>query len=295
MPLHIVPLTPSKLRLLSAIIIAVIAALISACGDSTGPRITDMQSRSAAVPGECVQRAFGSVDGGQPSNTSSTAGSCEPYDCREGWFGHIECDPYDCTMYPTTCLSDGGGGGGGGDSGGGGNGATCSAGYQYSNGACTPIPCDPIADPQCERQLNSLEKQLVADALGYVRDFTQIADSAAQERCYEMVSSLSILLFMNKLYAGTYSSPPPDGHEAAFNPLTGNVHIEPTSFTAAASSAAGKWQLANTLLHEAAHRIDRDHPSGGVPTPWGRLYQEDYFKELSPGPNSCLVAYPGSP
>lgn len=109
MLLHFVPLTPSTPRLLAAIIIALIAALISACGDTTGPRITDMQSRSAAVPGECVHRAFGSVDGGQPSSTSSTAGSCEPYDCREGWFGHIERDPYDCTMYPTTCLSDGGG------------------------------------------------------------------------------------------------------------------------------------------------------------------------------------------
>lgn len=108
-----------------------------------------------------------------------------------------------------------------------------------------------------------------------------------------MVSSLNILLYMNKLYAGTYSSPPPDGHEAAYNPTTGNVHIEPTSFTAASVSASGKWQLAITLLHEAAHRIDREHPSGGVPTPWGRLYPEEYFKELSPGPNSCLAPYPG--
>lgn len=79
-------------------------------------------------------------------------------------------------------------------------------------------------------------------------------------------------------------------HTGAYDRERGLMHIDPKYLDLAVQGGtSAPRELADTLLHEAAHGLMFDHPNGSIPTQWGPLYSDPYFNRLAPGANSCLV------
>lgn len=144
------------LRTISSLLACLFAVMFSACGDVTDPRSAVPASRRAGVPIPCANATLGLIGADVPMAIGTTS-SCEPYDCAEGWFGHVECDPYDCTLYPTTCI-----GGGGGSTGPGGGGS----GNDSSSTVTGVLDLDcPTTNPRCLVQLSAAQRQRMINAL----------------------------------------------------------------------------------------------------------------------------------
>ncbi|HMS01462.1 MAG TPA: hypothetical protein PKE51_00735, partial [Gemmatimonadaceae bacterium] len=209
-----------------------------------------------------------------------------------------------------TFHPDGGGGGrggGGGGSCGGGNGGGSgdssgdgSVNPPGSGGGATswwgascdsivldaPVDCDPYVDTLCHTPLTRDDTLAIRRALStYVR--STFTDQQAQQQCTAMRQAFEILFDQGFVKRGRTDDPDAAGEEhlAAYDPGSGEMHFDPRHLDAAHSgSPAALRDLLNSMLHEAAHALGKEHSD-----PVAGLYAEPYFKWLSPGVNSCIA------
>lgn len=155
--------------------------------------------------------------------------------------------------------------------------------------------CDPFIDPDCEQALPDSMKTRIVNAMAqYVKTASMISDPALRARCQEMVDRANLYLAANAVYLGAKDTPlmDPGSHYGAYSPRTGNIHFDPWAMNSATSGSNVAWQVANTMLHEAAHTLGYNHDPKPMVIPYrGRtpVYSEPYFADLNPGgERSCM-------
>ncbi len=254
------------------------------------------------------------TDAVSPAGPSSTfileplivVGKCDPIMSID-WCGGSNPGGGDCMtsradsglQYTSGC--GGGGGGGGGDGGtpspippgGGGGGSICDP---LVDPACGDgSTCDPLVDPACYKPLTRVDSATIAAAFArYLRDPASIADPTARQGCETMTSAFNTLYANGRVHRGGSTTTPGDGgvvpHTGAWDPNAQKMHVDPKYLDRAAlGGAAAMRELLDTLLHEAAHALNKDHPNGYVSSPWGPVFSDPYFDLLSPGARSCIA------
>jgi hypothetical protein len=165
----------------------------------------------------------------------------------------------------------------------------------------TPPPrCYPNTDSVCLTALLPRDSTYVQTVIDSYFNTLLFNDTTAQHRCEAMRNVFVAAYADGRVYRGAFNTGLPGDsayHYGATDPADVTIHFDPWLLDSAATGNP-RWiaQIANTALHEAAHILGKDHPSGGVTVGhWGMMYVDDWFKELNysgqPGVNSC-VSYP---
>lgn len=158
----------------------------------------------------------------------------------------------------------------------------------------TDPACDPTVDPACHKPLTGADSAAISLALvQYLRPLSSIQDETARRQCEHMANAFDTLYRNGRVHRGAYTTMTGDPgavpHTGAWDPNTGRMHIDPRYLDLAARGGeAALRELLDTLLHEAAHALDLDHPNGYVSSPWGPVFSDPYFNLLTVGANSCL-------
>ena len=158
--------------------------------------------------------------------------------------------------------------------------------------------CNPAVTPECEQALKDSDRTNIAAALAAkVRDPNGL-EEPAKSACAAMISKVNEMMASNikRGIVDTHDGPLNDGlppHYGAYNETTGNIHVDPTWLDAlSADNSAVQREVANTLLHEAAHAMGYDNTNGYFPMTTSTfsttVYGDAPFSYLSPGTNSCL-------
>jgi hypothetical protein len=200
--------------------------------------------------------------------------------CQYGGM-YPDCDekPTDIPINGDECLFYGvcnpTGGTGGGENGGGGDG---------------PSGCDPIVDPAgCNKPLTAADKAMIVAALKtHVKPASAFTDTAKARQCGELADAFEALFNADAVFRGGYDGPSASGedHQAAYNPVDGTIHFEPSALDGALSSG-NYFEIAYSALHEAGHGTG-DHPNGYMMLGKAQIYVDAPFNLLNPGTNSCL-------
>ncbi|MBW7934217.1 MAG: hypothetical protein H3C62_11560 [Gemmatimonadaceae bacterium] len=200
-----------------------------------------------------------------------------PYWFNDNGFGTVSWTGVSCTEDPEQCKWTSGGG---------------SASEFPSRDLST---CDPTTNPLCERVLADSTRQKIASAIAqFVRDPNSIAEPAIRVRCQAMLDRYNQMANAGLVFEGAMDTPldQPMWHYGAYNPNTRHIHFDPWALSALRPGNNASWQIANTALHEAAHDLGHNHEAaimfkghrGGT-----LLYEEEWFSDLNPSANSCLV------
>lgn len=156
--------------------------------------------------------------------------------------------------------------------------------------------------PTCEQPLTDNDKTVLNTLITErFRDYNELP-WPKNIACLSMEIKLGEMIQAGQIKRGISDTKDGDPllsrHFGAYNPATGNMHIDP--FYLDSATAGGNWiqaEVANTLLHEAAHALGEDHPEdGGTPFDipgYGRtlVYSNtpnSYFQALNFGSQSCI-------
>lgn len=144
--------------------------------------------------------------------------------------------------------------------------------------------CDPRSDPDCEQPLNRTDLLTIDNALAmYIRPASEIADTTARQLCEDMLRQFNASLTGGTVFRGGSVT----GHYGAV--YNDRIHFDPDYLEfAAAGDYDALREIANTALHEAAHVLDYQHPTGPTWVNGQDYYSDTPFNLLSPGPNSCI-------
>ncbi len=159
--------------------------------------------------------------------------------------------------------------------------------------------CDPSVNPECEKPLTDTDRTTLASLIAdKIKDPSSLPEPARQQ-CGALLAKVNDMLPQN-IKRGLFDTH--DGDQGvdpqfgAYNSDTKNMHIDPQFLDGAATGDDyTRREVANTLLHEAAHALGLEHPSGYLMMPDPShpqnaiyLYSDSPYDLLSPGSNSCI-------